>query len=118
MTDPMRDQIRSLIATIVEDVGDPIPFEDVQAMTPSRRTVRGPLLAAAVFVAVVVVVGLVALLRPPADLGPVMTDPTTTTTDPAPASEGGGLTLGPVTVGDVPAGLVLEVWDIQPNPRR
>lgn len=112
MTDPMRDQIRSLIATIVEDAGEPIPFEDVQAMTPSRRSGRGPLLAAAVFVAVIVVIGVVALLGPPADTGPVVTDPTTTTvtTDSQPV-ESGPLTSASVRVGEVPAGLELEIWE-------
>jgi len=113
MTDPMRDQIRSLIATIVQDASEPIPFEDVQAMTPARRSGRGPLLAAAVFVAVVVVVGVVALLRPPADTGPVVADPTTTTitTDSGPVVESGGLMTGSVRVGEVPAGLILETWE-------
>lgn len=112
MTDPMRDQIRSVIATIVEDAGEPIPFEDVQAMTPSRRSGRGPLLAAAVFVAVAVVIGVVALLRPPTEVGPVVTDPTTTTvtTDSQPV-ESGPLTSASVRVGEVPAGLELEIWE-------
>ena len=110
MTDPMRDQVRSLIATIVEDAGEPVPFEDVQGMTPSRLPARGPLLAAAVFLVVVVVVGVVALLRPPAG-GPVVTDPTTTTTDSQPVVESSGLTTAPLQVGEVPAGLVLEIWE-------
>jgi hypothetical protein len=112
MNDPMRDQIRSLIATIVEDAPDPIPFEDVRAMTPGRRTTgRGPLLAAAVFVVVVVMIGVVALIRPPADIGPVATDPTSTTTDAGPSIESGGLTATPFRVSAVPEGLVLEVWE-------
>jgi hypothetical protein len=112
MTDPIRDQIRSLIATIVEDRPDPIPFEDVRAMTSARRAPgRGPLLAPAVFVAVLVMVGFVALLRPPADIGPVVTDPTSTTTDAGPVVESGGLTMTRVRVGELPAGLVLEVWE-------
>lgn len=109
----MRDQIRSLIASIVEDARDPIPFEDIQSMSPSPRPGRGPLLAAAVFVVVVVLIGVVALLRPPADGGPVVTDPTTTTAtlDSGPVVESGGLTAAPVRVGEIPSGQVLEFWE-------
>jgi len=83
MTDPMRDQIRSLIATIVEDAADPIPFEDVQAMTPTQAP--GPRIAVAAAVVVIAVIGITALMLGGGSTdtdtvtGPDLSDPTPTT---------------------------------------
>jgi hypothetical protein len=115
MTDPMRDQIRSVIATVVEDAPDPIPFEQVQAAQPGRAASRGPLVAAAAFASVVVVVGAVALLGPPGDGSPVVVDPPSTTVEPGPLSENSGMEATPVRVGQVPEGLELEVLEVRIN---
>ena len=107
MTDPMRNQIRSLIATIVEDVADPIPFEDVQAMTPTRAP--GPRIAVAAAAVVIGVIGITALVfgegptDPVTDSDPAESAPTTETTmtpDPTEPSQTTTPTSAPIDDAD------------------
>lgn len=61
----LRDEIRSAIAEMVDDAPAPAPFDDIVNLRSRRPSLwAGPRLAVAVFTAVVVVIGAVALIRP------------------------------------------------------
>lgn len=113
MSDLIRDEFRSVVATVIERAPEPVPFEQVRRIRPGRPARRpGPALALAAFAVVLIVIGAVALLNPSGGGGPVVTDPTTTTpgtettaSDPAGS---GGVSSPRVLVGEIPDGLGLE----------
>lgn len=72
----LHQDIRSAIATMVDEAPEPLPYDQITARRTSRRTAwTGPTVAIAVFVAVVVVIGAVAAIRPFGGSTPPLSEP-------------------------------------------
>lgn len=71
----LNEDIRSAIANMADEAPEPVPFDQITARrTPPRQMWTGPTVAVAVFAAVVVVIGAVAVIRPFGGSTPPLTD--------------------------------------------